>query len=419
MKSRLPLISWCIYGWASDTFPILITTFVFSTYFIGQMAPDKILGTYLWAKASTIAGLIIALTGPLFGAIADQGGNHKHWLGFFTFFCIVSTALLWFACPSVICVKSSLIIFVIGTVCLEIALIFYNAFLPRLAPQKYIGRISGWGWGMGYLGGIIALIAILFISVLDQPPWLDTKSYAQIRVVGPFSALWFAIFSLPLFFWVPNTPPNDLSLKTTLRKGLAALLDTSKKLVREKNILLFLIARMIYNDGLNTLFAFGGIFAAGTYHFTFTEILIFGITLNTMAGLGAILLAWLDDYLGSKPTIMISLGCLTFFSFILLLTHERFWFWFMAMLLSIFIGPVQAASRSLMAHLAPIKKASELFGFYALTGRITAFVGPWVLGYATLYFNSQRAGMATILAFFIIGWILLTRVRIDDQPQRR
>lgn len=419
IKSRLPIIAWCIYGWASDTFPVLITTFVFSTYFIGHIASDKIIGTYQWANASAVAGLIIAIAGPLFGALADRGGNHKYWLAFFTFCCICSTAFLWFACPSQVCAKSSLMLFIIATASLEIALIFYNSFLLILAPQEYIGRISGWGWGLGYLGGIIALALMLVIAVLKTPQWLNPSSFEQIRIVGPFSALWFAVFSLPLFYFLPNTPQTKSSLRQTITSGLGELANTLRMLICEKNILLFLIARMIYTDGLNTLFAFGGIFAAGTFHFNFTDILIFGISLNIMAGLGSIGLAWLDDYIGSKTTILISLGFLSLFSFSLLLTHKRLWFWLSALLLSIFVGPVQAASRSFMAHLTPPNKSSELFGLYALTGRITAFIGPWLLGYATLRFHSQRAGMATILIFFILGWLLLTRVKMTASGKKR
>ncbi len=418
LKGKLPLISWCIYGWASDTFPVLITTFVFSTYFINHIAVDKIIGTYQWANASAIAGLFIAFGGPVFGALADQGGNHKAWLAFFTFCCIICTSLLWFAYPSPHYVHSSLALFILATICLEIAGIFYNSFLLFLAPQAYFGRISGWGWGMGYLGGILALAIILEISALHPVPWLDPKTFEQIRIVGPFSAVWFALFSLPLFLFVPNTPPTRQSLGKTVRAGFRRLGTTVKMLFQEKNILIYLLARMIYNDGLNTLFAFGGIFAAGTFHFTFTDILLFGITLNTLAGLGALTLAWLDDWLGSKPTILVSLTMLILFSVVLLLTQGRFWFWLTACGLALFIGPVQAASRSLMAHLTPPNKTSELFGLYALTGRITAFLGPWILGLVTLHFQSQRAGVATILIFFIFGWLLLWRVRIANSGQR-
>ncbi len=418
LRSKLPLISWCIYGWASDAFPILITTFVFSTYFIDHVASDKILGTYQWANASVIAGLFIALGGPVFGALADQGGNHKAWLAFFTYGCILNSAFLWFIYPAVQSVHLALVLFIIATIFLEIALIFYNSFLLFLAPQDYFGRISGWGWGMGYLGGIVSLALIFKISVWHPVSWLNPETFEQIRIVGPFSALWFALFSLPLFLCVPNTPPRKQSLGKTLHAGLIGLGSTFKMLLKEKNMLLFLLARMLYNDGLNTLYAFGGIFAAGTFHFSFTEILLFGLTLNALAGLGSILLAWVDDWLGSKQTILLSLCLLTFFSLLLLLTHERLWFWLTACGLCLFVGPVQAASRSLMARLTPPGKSSELFGLYALTGRITAFIGPWILGIVTLHFESQRAGMATILVFFILGWLLLWPVRIANSGQK-
>lgn len=418
LRNKLPLISWCIYGWASDAFPVLITTFIFSTYFIDHVAANKIIGTYQWANASAIAGLFIALGGPLFGALADEGGNHKAWLALFTYGCILCTGFLWFSYPSPQSVPLALTLFIIATICLEIALIFYNSFLLFLAPQEYFGRISGWGWGMGYFGGILSLALIFEISVLHPLPWLNTAAFEQIRIVGPFAACWFALFSLPLFLCVPNTPPRSQSLGNTVSAGLRTLRTTLKMLFQEKNILLFLIARMIYNDGLNTLFAFGGIFAAGTFHFSFTEILIFGITLNTLAGLGSVILAWVDDWLGSKLTILVSLCLLSFFSLLLLLSEQRVWFWLTACGLCIFVGPVQAASRSLMARLTPPGKSSELFGLYALTGRITAFLGPWILGLVTLHFQSQRAGMATILAFFFIGWLLLCPVRIANSGQR-
>jgi MFS transporter, UMF1 family len=405
------LIGWCLYGWASDTFPILITTFIFSTYFIEHVAVSKVAGTYLWANATTVAGLIIAIAGPLFGCLADQRGQRKYWLAFFTAATIICTALLWFTQPTSHDTFYALTLFVIATISFELALIFYNSFLPLIAPPGYIGRLSGWGWGLGYLGGIAALSILLFLAIIAKPSWLNIQTYEQIRLAAPFTAFWYAIFSLPLFFWVTDTTKTTLSWHHTFKKSYQALRQTFQLLRREKNILRFLIARMIFNDGLNTLFAFGGIFAAGTFNFTFSDIIIFGITLNILAGVGAISFAWLDDYIGSKSTILISLSCLIIFSSLLLCMHTRLGFWICAGLLSIFIGPVQSASRSLMTRLAPANKASQLFGFYALTGRMTAFLGPWLLGWATLHFQSQRAGMATILAFFIIGGLLLARVR--------
>lgn len=172
---------------------------------------------------------------------------------------------------------------------------------------------------------------------------------------------------------------------------------------------------MIYNDGLNTLFAFGGIYAAGTYHLSFQEVLLFGITMNVTAGIGAVSLGWVDDFLGSKATIVISLVCLATFGIPLLFLHHKYAFWAVALVLCIFVGPVQSASRSLMVRLIATKETStEMFGLYALSGKITAFIGPWILGLLTLTFDSQRVGMATVLVFFVIGALLLLPVKVQE-----
>ena len=268
-----------------------------------------------------------------------------------------------------------------GTIGYEIAQVFYNAFLPGLAPRNYLGRISGWGWGSGYLGGILALSLVLLVFVRPKFSWLDTHTAAQIRICGPFVALWYALFSLPLFLLVPNINAKSNPLPQAVRAGWRELLSTIKKLPREKNILLYLFSHMIYTDGLNTLFAFGGIYAAGTYGLSFEEVLLLGITMNVTAGIGAILLGWMDDYMGSKMTIMVSLIFLTVFGIPLLFLHDKYVFWGVALLLCIFVGPVQSASRSLMVRLISAKGASaEMFGLYALSGKITAFIGPWLLG---------------------------------------
>ncbi len=405
------LIAWGFYDWASSAFPIIITTFVFATYFTTHIAVNEITGTYQWGSATALAGILIACLGPIFGAIADHGGHHKRWLAVFTLITIICAALLWYAYPNVNYVEFSLICVVIGTIALEIGVIFYNAFLPHLAPQGYLGRISGWGWGWGYVGGVIALSTALFAFVKGQPAWLNITTAEQVRICGPLTALWFAVFSLPLFIVIPDTPATGLSMQQAIKLGLSELATTIKTLPKHKNLMLYLIAHILYADGLNTLFAFGGIYAAGTFGMNLSQVILFGITMNISAGLGAGLLAWVDDYLGSKPTILISLGCILIFGIPLLIVHNRYWFWAIALFLSLFLGPVQAASRSLMARLTPPKKSTEMFGLYAFSGKITAFTGPWVLSLATLYFNSQRAGMATILLFFVAGGLLMCFVK--------
>ncbi len=410
------IIAWCMYDWASAAYSIIVMTFIFATYFTTNVAQNKIIGTYQWANATAIAGIVIALTSPLFGAIADHYGYHKRWLFVFTMICVVSSALLWFAYPHISSVYLILGCLVFGTIGLEIALVFYNAFLPQLAPKNYLGRISGWGWGCGYLGGIIALTIALFVFVKFNVFSLDTSSAEQVRICGPYVAVWFTLFSLPLFFLVPGIPSAREPLPQAVRSGWRELKATLKRLPKEKNILIYLISHMIYTDGLNTLFEFGGIYAAGTYGLSFEEVLLFGITMNITAGLGAILLAWVDDYMGSKPTVIISLICLVLFGVPLLFLHHKKAFWLMALCLCVFVGPVQSASRSLMVRLIQNKEwSTEMFGLYALSGRITAFIGPWLLGWLTLISGSQRVGMAVVMVFFALGAVLLLPVKVVER----
>lgn len=412
------IAAWCLYDWAAASFAIIVTTFIFATYFTTAVATNQIEGTYQWANATAIAGIIIALLSPLFGAIADYGGHHKRWLFFFTALCVVSTALLWFAYPAPHHrIYFTLACVVLGTIGLEVGLVFYNAFLPLLAPKPYLGRISGWGWGCGYLGGIFALTISLMVFIKFNFFGLDTKTAAQIRICGPFAAVWYAIFALPFFLIVPELSTVSNPLPKAVGAGWRELWQTLKILPQEKNILLYLIAHMIYADGLNTLFAFGGIYAAGTYGLTFEEVLVFGITMNVSAGLGAIALAWVDDYLGSKLTVIMSLIFLTILGIPILLLHSKYAFWSVALLICVFIGPVQSASRSLMVRLIVGREnlSTEMFGLYALSGRITAFIGPWLLGTLTLAFNSQRVGMATIPLFFALGALLMLLVRVPEE----
>lgn len=413
MNKRTSIIAaWCLYDWAGSSFAIIVTTFVFATYFTSKVAVNHIVGTYQWANATAIAGLVIAISSPFFGAIADHGGHHKRWLFFFTYLCIISSTLLWFAYPTTNAVYFTLACVILGTIGLEVALVFYNTFLTYLAPKQYLGRISGWGWGCGYLGGIFALLITLIVFVKGNIFSLDSKSAATIRICGPFVALWYALFSMPLFFLAPALSSTTRPFFQAVRLGWWELLSTLKRIPSEKNIFLYLIAHMIYIDSLNTLFAFGGIYAAGTYGLTFEEVLIFGITMNITAGMGAVLFAWVDDYLSSKMTVIISLVCLIFLGIPILFLHDKYIFWFFALALCLFVGPVQSASRTLMARLITQREIStELFGLFSLSGRITAFMGPWLLGYMTMAFGSQRIGMATILVFFVIGMLLLAPVR--------
>jgi UMF1 family MFS transporter len=266
---------------------------------------------------------------------------------------------------------------------------------------------------MGYVAGIVALLLLLKGVIEPEPPpfGLDPANAEDIRIVGPIIAVWLVVFTLPLLLVVPDRPRGSLPMGTAVRQGLTELAATLRGLPKQGNVLRFLVARLIYNDGLNTLFAFGGVYAAGTFGMTTNEIIMFGVALNVTAGIGAFAFAWADDKVGSKPTILVALVGLLVFGAVALLATDKTLFWIAGLGVGIFVGPAQSASRSLMARLAPPDKRTEMFGLYALTGKVTAFMGPFLFGTATWLFSSQRAGMATILVLLTVGGLLLLKVR--------
>ena len=408
----LGLFSWCLYDWANSAFPTVITTFVFSAYFTEAIATDKITGTSQWGYAISLSGLSVALLSPLFGAVADHGGRRKPWLFLFTLLCIGASALLWLARPDAAYVIIALTLAALANFAFEMGMVFYNAMLPDLVGKDRIGRLSGWGWGLGYAGGLVCLALTLVAFVQTETPLfgLDKDSAEHLRATGPLVAVWMAVFAVPLFLWTPDTPSRGLRLKEAFRRGRETLMDTLRRVRDYAHIVRFLIAHMMYAEGLNTLFAFGGIYAAGTFGMDFSELILFGIAINLTAGLGAAAFAWVDDWIGPKRTIMIAVGGLMVLGTALVLVEGKALFWAFALPLGIFVGPAQAASRSLMARLAPPEMTTEMFGLYALSGKATSFIGPAVLAWVTAAFASQRAGMATILVFLTVGLALLTTV---------
>jgi UMF1 family MFS transporter len=403
--------AWCLYNWGSHVFPSVITTFVFATYFTQAVAPNPVLGTAWWGDAQATAGLIIAILSPILGSVADLTGRRKLWLAVFTVLNVLAIAGLWFVTPSPTSAGLGLAGVAVATVAAEVAYVFYNALLPEIAPRAYIGRISGWGWGIGYVGGIIALslVLVVFVQAPVPPFGLDKAAAEHVRATAPFSALWYAVFALPLFFWVSEPARARVPLAAAARRGLADLLATIVELWTSdrRHVLWFLAAQMIYTDGLTTLFAFGGIYAAGTFGMKLSEVIVFGIALNVTAAAGALAFAWVDDWIGPRRTIALSLAAIIVLSVTILLIHSKAWFWIVALVLGIFFGPAQSSSRSLIARIAPESHRTQMFGLFALSGRVTAFIGPAVLAAVTSAFASQRAGMATIVVFFATGLALL------------
>lgn len=409
LKKRA-ILAWAFYDWANSAFGTIVTTFIFAAYFTRKIAVNPITGTKQWGYAIALSGIIIVILSPIFGAIADHRGKRKPWLLLFTCLTMIGSALLWFAYPNPHYIYFTLACVIIGTTGAEISQVFYNALLPTLAPKAYMGRVSGWGWSFGYAGGLVALSIALFGFVQTEPHWLNTNTAAQVRICGPLVAAWIMLFIIPLFLFVKDYPVVECTISQAIHRGLSTLMKTLKTLPQQKNIMLFLIARMIYQDGLTTVFAFGGIYAAGTFGMNITQVIKFGIVMNVAAGLGAASLAWVDDWIGSKRTIIVSLIALTVFAIAIVLVYSVTWFWIFSALLSLFFGPLQATSRSLMTKLVPKEKITEMFGLYALTGKTTAYVGPWLLGTITYHFNSQRIGIAVVILFFILGLLLLLKV---------
>ncbi len=403
------IVSWCLYDWANSAFPTIITTFIFATYFTEKVAVNKVIGTAQWGNAISLSALFIAILGPFIGAIADNEGRRKPWVALFTVITIISAAMLWYAKPEPSYVFWALIWLVVGETGLEVGSVFYNAMLEDLVPKKYIGRMSGWAWGIGYFGGLSALLICLVVFIKGHHFGLHLNKQLEepIRICSPFVAVWFFVFSIPFFIWTKDKPSSGIGLVLAMKKGLSSLVHTCRSIRQYKEVVKFLIARMIYIDGLNTVFAFGGIYAAGVFHMNFSQVVEFGIAMNVAAGLGAVGFAWLDDLIGSKPTLLIALFILIISTTAVLLVHSVTLFWVFGMLLSVCVGPVQAASRSMLIHLAPRELIAEMFGLYALSGKATAFLGPLFLGWVTYWFDSQRAGMSTVLLFFVIGGILL------------
>lgn len=415
--TRSQLISWTFFDWANSAFPTVIQTFVFAAYFTNKVAENEIIGTTQWGNTISIAGIIVALSGPVLGALTDQGGRRKPWIAAFTILCVASTASLWFIKPSTNYLMLALILVALGTVASEYAFIFYNSMLPALVKSHNMGKWSGWGWGLGYAGGLLCLVFCLFAFVKTQNPWfaLDKDSAQNIRATFVFAALWYLLFALPLLLFTPDTRSSGKNFSTALRDGLQQLKDSVYRIRQYSNIVRFLIARMIYIDGLAAVFAFGGVYAAGVFDMNEQQVLIFGIGLNITAGFGAIGFGWIDDRIGAKNTILLSLAGLIISGIAVLLVQSATLFWTFGLILGLFVGPVQASSRSFLGRTSPEHLRSQMFGLFALSGKATSFVGPLAIGWITAWTGSQRIGMSVIIILFFTGALLMLKVRPDQR----
>lgn len=397
-----------LYDWASSVLPTLHTTFVFAVYFTSAVLPEN--GTFYWAMMTGIAALATGLIAPILGHLADLKGQIKKGLITATLAAALAIMGLWFVAPDPQFAVLALGLSGLAIFFSELGFMFYNALLPRLADASITGRISGYGWGLGYIGAILALILVLAIFILPEPSLFGlSKAAAEpVRAAMIFAGLWLVIFSLPLFFTSFEEGP-----KKQAQPFMLSLIQSGKLVLSIPNMMRFLIARMAYNDGLITLFAFGGIYAAKVFGFTQQDILIFAIGLNITAGIGAIIGGPLTDRWGAIYIIRTSLICLFLLGLVCLMTPSLTIFWVASLCLGFFIGPCQAAGRVWVSHLAPPENRASLFGFLALSGKLTSFVGPVLYGWIILVTGLERAGMVVVLGLFAIGFFLLPKQRAN------
>ena len=409
--SRRAVWSWALYDFGNSAFTTLVVTFIYASYFVKGIAVDENEGTRQWSLAVTATAIVVALASPYLGAIADRGGHRKTMLFSAILVAVVGSLALFF--PTAGEVWLALSIFAVANIAFEIANVFYNAYLPEIAPQERIGRISGYGWATGYVGGLACLVVALVGFVQPEVPWFGlTKAGGEhVRATTILVAIWYAAFSVPLFLWVKDRPRRPVETRESVWTAATRQLATTFRDIRRyRQVFRLLLARLVYNDGLVTIFAFGGIYAAVTFGFSFSEVIIFGIVLNVAAGIGAFAFGFLDDRLGGKQTILISLVGLFLASLLAVFAPSKALFWVAGTIVGILIGPNQSASRSLLGRFVPENKENEFFGFYAFSGKATAFLGPLLLGQLTVMFQSQRAGIGIVAVFFLVGALLLLQV---------
>ncbi len=415
-------IAWASFDWANSAFPTVVSTFVIAAYFSQGIARDPASGQAQWGWMQTVAAIGIAILSPLLGAVADRGGRRRLLLAACTLCTAIFTGLVWYAKPDPSWTLWALVCVGIATIAFEVGTVFYNAMLPEVTTPERMGRLSGLAWGLGYAGGLACLAVALVVLVQPDPPFfgLDRAASEHVRATALLVAGWTIVFGWPVLVAVPD----PVCARLPMRKAVTACVHETRRLMRglprRPDMMRFLIARLFYTDGLNTLFAFGAIYAAGVHGMGFEEILVFGIALNVTAGLGAAGFGLVEDRVGSKRTVMVALVAMTVLGAALLLTGSKTAFWGLAMALGIFMGPAQAASRTLMARMAPEGEMTSHFGLFALSGRITGFLGPAVLATVTAATGSQRAGMATVLVFLSVGAAILASVRpvrCDATPQ--
>jgi UMF1 family MFS transporter len=420
---RRVVLAWGLWDWGSSAYSAVITSFVFGPYVVrgvvGEAQPGGLSANTWLGISSAAAGLLIALIAPITGQRADAGGHRKRSLAIWSALVIAvmfgmhtvknEPSYLWIA----------LVLLAAGAVFQEFAVVSYNAMLPQVSTPETIGRVSGFGWSMGYVGGIFLLLICYVGFIAPDVGWFGVTSAGglNIRAVAVFSAVWFAVFAIPVLLAVPEKPPGPKRRRVSFFASYPLLInDVTALFRRDRNAVYFLIASALYRDGLAAIFSFGAILAVSVYGLGQSSVLIFGIAANLVAALGALGMGAVEDRIGPKRVIMISLIGLITTAMILLFAHGTTMFWIFGLLLTLWVGPAQASSRSFMARIAPAGREGEMFGLYATTGRAASFLAPGLFALFSGLF-SDRVGIVGIALVLLAGALLLARVQSPPRQQ--
>ncbi|NYF09391.1 UMF1 family MFS transporter [Leifsonia sp. AK011] len=431
---RKRVVSWALWDWATQPFNSVILTFVFASLYLvsdsflpadiaslpegnatREAALAQLSSGYGWA--TTAAGILILLLAPVLGQRADASGRKKRLLLLFTALLAILQFALFFVFADPAYFWYGAIILALGAVVSEIAGVNYNAMLVQVSTRKTIGKVSGLGWGLGYIGGIVALVIVVLLNTFE---WfgLDTSGGLAYRLIAVGAAVWTVIFSLPLFFNVPEAPATGgEASKVGFFRSYALLVRDVAALYKNpesRPTFWFLLASAIYRDGLAGVFAFGGILAAVAFGFTDNEVILFGIAANLVAGISTIFAGRIDDRFGPKAVILFALFGLVIMAVLVFALHDTgtVVFWIGGLTLSAFVGPAQAASRSLLARVTPEGRQGEIFGLYATTGRVASFLSPALWASFIVIFGATIFGVLGIALVLLVGAILMVFVRV-------
>lgn len=419
LNNKFLIFVWTLFDFANTSFSIVVVTFLYAVYFKKVISSDLPAGDLYWSWAVSISMLITAVISPILGAIADFSAGKKRFLLVFTLICIISTANLYFLGEGDI--LSGVILFILANIGFEAGLVFYDSFLPELTTPKNYGRVSGYGFGMGYLGSL-ATLAIAF-------PFIQNN---LIRETFPLAAVFFLIFSIPLFVFLKDDRKPVETRNSFLSIGFSRVWQTMKHLRHYKNLALFLLAYFFFIEGVNTVIFFSGNYASTTLQFEMSELILFFLIVQSTAILGSVFFGILADSVGQKKTIIISL--VIWLGTILLayytsdpenitiklisgwfgktsLESEKLVFYLIGLLAGSVMGATQSTSRSLMSSLVPNDKKTEFFGFFSFFGKSSAIIGPLVFGFVSFLSGNQRAAILSIGLFFVVGLFILLKVK--------